>query len=306
MMNHEEELSDTSPTGEAAVEAEGLGESQTPRQRFIRRFRQQPVGMIALGILILVVFAAIAAPILSPFDPDQVGVGDPLEGPSGTNWLGTDDIGRDILSRILYATQLSLIAAVEATGIAVVVGLPLGLLSGFFRGWFDAVIMRINDTMMSVPALILALAIVGILGPSLTNAMVAIGVVFAPRILRVTRAATLSIAQEPYVEAARSIGTSRFRIIRSHVLPNTLSPLVVQITLTLGLAVLAEASLSFLGLGAQPPDASLGSMVSRAFSYLQEAPVYVLAPGLVVMILVLGFNLVGDAVRDSIGREIRR
>ena len=306
MTKRPEEAIDIATSTSVDTDTGGLDERQNPRQRFIRRFRQQPVGLAALGILILVVFAAVAAPILAPFDPDLVGVGGPLDGPSGSSWLGTDDIGRDILSRVLYATQLSLLAAVEATGIAVVIGLPLGLLSGFFRGWFDAVIMRVNDTMMAIPALILALAIVGILGPSLTNAMVAIGVVFSPRILRVTRAATLGVAEEPYVEAARSIGTSRFRIIVSHVLPNILSPLVVQITLTLGLAVLAEASLSFLGLGAQPPDASLGSMVNRAFSYLREAPVYVIAPGLVVMILVLAFNLVGDAVRDSIGRETRR
>lgn len=278
---------------------------QTPRQRFIRRFRQQPVGLVALAILVAIVLAAIAASVLAPYDPNAVGVGQPLEAPSGTHWLGTDDIGRDVLSRVLFATRLSLLAAAEAVTIAVVIGLPLGLLSGFLGGWVDLVIMRVNDALMAIPALILALAIVGILGPSLTNAMVAIGIVYAPRILRVTRATTLSVVEEPYVEASRSIGTKRRRIVTSHVLPNILSPLVVQVTLTTGLAVLAEAALSFLGLGAQVPAASLGSMVSRAFSYLRVSPLYVIAPGLVVMIMVLALNLLGDAVRDSIGREVR-
>lgn len=278
---------------------------QTPRQRFIRRFRQQTVGLVALGTLIMIVAAAILAPLLAPFDPNAVGVGAPLEGPSGTHWLGTDDIGRDVLSRVLFATRLSLLASAQAVSIAVVIGLPLGLISGFVGGWVDMLIMRINDALMAIPALILALAIIGILGPSLTNAMVAIGIVYAPRILRVTRATTLSVVQEPYVEASRSIGTKSRRIIISHVLPNILSPLAVQLTLTAGLAVLAEAALSFLGLGAQVPEASLGSMVNRAFSYLRDAPLYVIAPGFVVMILVLSLNLLGDAVRDSIGREVR-
>ena len=278
----------------------------SPRKRFIRRFGSQPVGVVALIILVLIVMAAILAPLITPYDPNEVGVGEPLESPSGAHWLGTDDVGRDTLSRVLFAIRLSLVAALEATAIALVLGLPLGLISGYFGGWVDSIIMRVNDTFMAIPALILALAIVGILGPSLTNAMIAIGIVYAPRILRVVRASTLSVTEETFVEAARSIGTSRTRIMKSHILPNILSPLIVQTTLTLGLAVLAEASLSFLGLGAQIPQASLGSMVNRAFSYLSVAPVYVLAPGLLVMIIVLCFNLLGDAIRDSIGREIRR
>lgn len=278
----------------------------TPRRRFLRRFKSQPVGLAALIILGIIVLSAVLAPLITPYDPNEVGVGEPLESPSGAYWLGTDDVGRDILSRVLFAIRLSLIAALEATAIALVLGLPLGLMAGYFGGWVDSIIMRLNDTFMAIPALILALAIVGILGPSLTNAMIAIGIVYAPRILRVVRAATLSVTEETFVEAARSIGTSRTRIMASHVLPNILSPLIVQTTLTLGLAVLAEASLSFLGLGAQIPQASLGSMVNRAFSYLPVAPVYVLAPGLLVMIIVLCFNLLGDAIRDSIGREIRK
>ena len=283
-----------------------IADIDNPRRRFIRRFRSQVVGVVSLIILVLIVLAAILAPWITPYGPEEVGVGDPLESPSGAHWLGTDDVGRDVLSRVLFAIRLSLIAGLEATAIALVIGVPLGLLAGYFGGWVDSIIMRLNDTFMAIPALILALAIVGILGPSLTNAMIAIGIVFTPRILRVVRASTLSVTEETFVEAARSIGTSRFRIMRSHILPNILSPLIVQATLSLGLAVLAEASLSFLGLGAQIPQASLGSMVNRAFSYLPVAPVYVLAPGLLIMIIVLCFNLLGDAIRDSIGREIRR
>lgn len=277
-----------------------------PRRRFLRRFRGQPVGIVALALLVIIVLAAILAPLIAPYDPNAVGVGEPLAAPSGSHWLGTDDVGRDTLSRVIFAIRLSLVAAVEATGIALVIGLPFGLAAGFFGGWTDSIIMRLNDTFMAIPALILALAIVGILGPSLTNAMIAIGIVYAPRILRVVRASTLSVREETFVEAARSIGTRPPKIIARHVLPNIMSPLIVQTTLTLGLAVLAEASLSFLGLGAQIPQASLGSMVNRAFSYLSVAPVYVLAPGILVMIIVLCFNLLGDAIRDSIGREIRR
>ena len=293
------------PEASPAEDSSTVSIGQTPRQRFIRRFRQQRVGLVALGILVTIVLAAILAPLLAPYDPNAVGVGKPLESASLSHWLGTDDIGRDVLSRVLFATRLSLVAATQAVSIAVVLGLPLGLISGFVGGWVDMVIMRVNDALMAIPALILALAIVGILGPSLTNAMVAIGIVYAPRILRVTRATTLSVVQEPYVEASRSIGTKSHRIVTSHVLPNILSPLAVQVTLTTGLAVLAEAALSFLGLGAQVPDASLGSMVNRAFSYLRDAPLYVIAPGFVVMIMVLSLNLLGDAVRDSIGREVR-
>src|SRR5690606_32136851 len=188
---------------------------------------------------------------------------------------------------------------------ALLLGLPLGLVSGYFGGRVDNVIMRVNDALMSFPALILAVVIVGLLGPSLTNAMLAIGLVYAPRIMRVVRGSALSVREEVYVTSARATGCGPLRIIGRHILPNILSPLVVQTTIMLGLAILAEASLSFLGLGVQPPTASWGSILGRAFPYLNTTPVTVLAAGLTISVAVLAFNLLGDAFRDSLGRERR-
>lgn len=275
------------------------------RRRFLSRLARQRLALVALGFLLVVGLASLLAPLIAPHDPEQGTLRDALRGPSAQHLFGTDDIGRDIFSRMLFAGRVSLGAAFVAVGVASVLGFPLGLIAGFRGGRWDAVIMRVNDTLMSFPPLVLAISIVGILGPDLINAMIAIGIVYAPRFMRVIRAATLGIRDEAYVEAATMMGSSPWRTIRRHVLPNALSPLLVEVTLSLGFAILAEASLSFVGLGAQPPTASWGSMLDAAFSYLDRAPAFALLPGVAIFLVVLSLNTLGDGLRDSIGRQAR-
>lgn len=293
--------------GVAAGEDSGsLGRPSTAWERFASRFVAQRVVLTLFVLLMTIALAAFAAPWIVPHDPNLVDITRRLAGPSSVHWLGHDELGRDMLSRLLYGTRISLYAALQATVLAVALGVPIGLLSGFLGGWVDTALMRFNDALMSFPALVLAIAIVGLLGPSLRNAMIAIGIVYAPRIARVVRGATMSVKEETYIEAARAIGCTRMRIVRRHVLPNILSPLVVQTTLSMGLAILAEAALSFLGLGVQPPQASLGSILGRAFTYIHQAPYNVLSPGLLILVIVLAFNVVGDGLRDAFGRERRK
>ncbi|MEU7816041.1 ABC transporter permease [Pseudonocardia sp. NPDC049154] len=276
------------------------------RARFLRRFRRQRLALAALVYLVLVVLAAALAPLLATHDPLAQNLGSVLQQPGGGHVLGTDDLGRDVFSRALYAGRVSLVAAAQAVGVAVVLGVIPGLIAGYAGRKVDAVIMRLTDALMSFPPLILAIAFVGVLGPSLTNAMFVIGVIFAPRFVRLVRGTVLSIREETFVEASRSIGTPTPRVIVRHVLPNALSPLIVQISLTAAMAMLAEASLSFLGLGVQPPDASWGSMIERGFRYTATAPWLTVFPGLLIALTVLAFNILGDGLRDSLGREIRR
>jgi peptide/nickel transport system permease protein len=287
-----------------AVPATSRGES--PARRFARRFGHDRAAMAASVVLLLIIACAAAAPLLAPYDPDAQSLTDRLQAFSSEHWLGTDDLGRDVLSRLLYASRVSLIAALQATAVGVVLGVPTGLLAGYSRGAVDSVLGRVADAMMSIPALLLALAIVGVLEPNLTSAMIAIGIVYAPRLFRITRAAALSVREETFVEAARSVGSGPWRIVTGHVLPNVLSPLIVQISLSMGFAILFEASISFLGLGVQPPDASWGSMLGRSTRFFEQSPHLVVVPGVMILITVLAFNVIGDGVRDSLGKEVRR
>lgn len=307
----------TTPSGDAAPEGSPLatepavdeviaGPSLSGRKRFLRRFRRQRPAIVALTYLMVLVVVALAAPLLAPFGPLEQNLGNVLEPPGGEHILGTDDLGRDILSRILFASRVSLLAAVQAVGVGVAIGVIPGLIAGYAGKKTDAVIMRITDAVMSFPPLILAIAIVGVLGPNLTNAMIAVGVIFAPRFLRLVRGSVLAVREETFIEASLAIGTPMPKILRMHVLPNVLSPLIVQISLATALAMLAEASLSFLGLGVQPPAASWGSMVERGFRHTASAPWLTVFPGLPIAMTVLAFNVLGDGIRDSIGREVRR
>ena len=279
---------------------------ESPARRFRRRFLRERGAVVALCFLLFVVLCAIFAPLLAPYDPDAQDLANRLQPFSRDHLLGTDDLGRDVLSRLLYAARVSLVAALQATAVGVVLGVPVGLVAGYVRGWFDNLAGRVADATMSIPALLLALAIVGVLEPNLTSAMIAIGIVYAPRLFRVTRAAAISVREETYVEAARSVGTAPLRIVSGHVLPNVLSPLIVQISLSMGFAILFEASISFLGLGVQPPDASWGSMLGRSTRFFEEAPHLVVVPGVAIILTVLSFNVLGDGIRDSLGRETRR
>ena len=276
-----------------------------PSSTFIQRFCRNRTAMVSAIILLAIVLAAVFAPYIAPHDPAKSSLRAILKPPGAMYWLGSDDLGRDVASRLIFASRLSLVASVQAVAIALAIGLPLGLISGYVGGWIDTIISRFNDALMSFPALILAVVIVGLMGPSLSNAMTAIGLVYAPRIMRVVRGSTLSVREEVYIRAARALGCGDARIIIWHVLPNVMGPLVVQATVLMGQALLAEAGLSFLGLGAQPPLASWGAMLGTAFPYMQQSPVPTIASGVIISVTVLCFNLIGDGIRDSVGRMRR-
>jgi peptide/nickel transport system permease protein len=279
---------------------QGLGNNRT-----LRRLLRNRAAVVALGFVALLVAVALLSPLLVPHDPGRQELLDRLESPSGDHWLGTDSLGRDNLSRLLEGTRVTLWAALQAIGLAVVVGIPAGLVAGFVGRRVDGVLSWVADILLSLPPLLLALAIVGILGPGLTNAMVAIGIVFAPRFFRVAPAAAQSVRHETYVEATRAMGCSTSRILFRHVLPNSSGPLLVQLTFALGLVVTAEASLSFLGLGAKPSTATWGSMVRDAFNNVYETSFPLIAPSVMIVLTILAFSVLGDALRDAMGRQSR-
>lgn len=273
--------------------------TETPGQRAWRRLKKRKGAVFGLGVIVGLVVMAIFAPLVSPFDPTQQSWSAVRKAPSALNWFGTDEVGRDLLSRIIYGTRASLSAGVISVGIAIALGVPLGLVAGYGPGWFDAIISRITDAMLACPFLILAIALAAFLGPSLTNAMIAIGITATPIFVRLTRGQVLAIKVEDYVESARAIGNPRWRIALKHILPNVMPQLLVQMTLTIATAVIAEASLSFLGLGQQPPAPSWGSMLNSAQRFLTNAPWMAVWPGLAIFLTVLSFNLLGDGLRDA-------
>ena len=272
----------------------------TPRQLALRRFRRRPAAVIALGVILLFVTVAVAAPLIAPYDPVKTSWSAIRKAPSVAHWMGTDENGRDVLSRVIFGARASLLAGVVAVLIAAGIGVPAGLLAGFTGGWIDAVLSRIVDAMLACPFLILAIALTAFLGPDLTNAMIAIGVSTAPRFMRVARAATLEVAGLDYVQAAWAAGASGWRVAVRHVAPNIVPPVLVQATLALAAAIIAEASLSFLGLGQQPPAPSWGSMLNTAQRFLTQAWWLAVFPGSAIFLCVLSFNLVGDGLRDAL------
>jgi peptide/nickel transport system permease protein len=275
------------------------------RTRTVRRLRANRGVIVALVLLALLTILAIFGSHLAPYDPDAQNLRQRYSGPSTTHWLGTDLYGRDILSRIIVATRISMQAALEAVSIAAIIGVPLGLLAGYVGRRTDALLSRIVDAMLSIPGLLLAFAIVGVLGRGLTNTMIAVGVILAPAFFRVARASASTIRQEPYIEAARSAGCTRRRLLGRHLLPNAAAPLLVQASVAAGLAIVAEASLSFLGLGVQPPDASWGSMVSEAFRDPDRKFFAMIFPAVMISITIVAFSVLGDGLRDAIGRETK-
>jgi peptide/nickel transport system permease protein len=278
----------------------------TTRPGFWRRFRDNRPAFVALVILVVLLVASLAAPLIAPYAPEAIDVPRRLSLSTPEHWLGTDSLGRDTLSRLLYAGQVSLFAAALAVAIATVVGVPLGLLAGYVGGKGDWILGRIGDVLMTFPAIILAIAIIAATGPGLQNAMIALGIVYAPRLFRVTRAATLSVRAETYVEASISIGTPAWRIITRRVLPNVASPVLVQVSVMLAAALLAEAALSLLGLGVVPPTASWGVMLGSGFKEIRSTPLLVLWPGVAIAVATLAFNLIGDGLRDAMGRQTRK
>ena len=271
-----------------------------PWRRAWRRLRRRRTALIGGGVVLAFAALAVFAPWFSPQDPIATSWSAIRQAPSATHWFGTDEIGRDVLSRVVWGTRASLLAGVVSVSISLVLGVPIGLAAGFLGGFVDALISRITDAFLACPFLILAIALAAFLGPSLTNAMVAIGVSATPIFVRLTRAAVLNVKVEDYIEAARAVGNPPLRIALRHVLPNIAAPVIVQATLAIASAVIAEAALSFLGLGQQPPAPSWGSMLDSAKNYVDTAPWMAIWPGLAIFLLVLSFNLLGDGLRDAL------
>ncbi len=270
-----------------------------------QRLSKRKSALVGLAVVLFMVFVAVFAPLLAPYDPTAQSWTAVRKAPSAAHWFGTDEAGRDILSRIIWGARASLMAGLTSVGIAMAIGVPLGLAAGFLGGLVDGFISRFTDAMLACPFLILAIALAAFLGPSLTNAMLAIGITATPFFIRLTRGQVLSIKGEDYVEAARAMGNPRWRVAARHILPNILPQLMVQATLTIATAIIAEASMSFLGLGLQPPAPSWGSMLNSAQRFLGNAPWMALWPGIAIFATVLSFNLLGDGLRDALDPRSR-
>lgn len=264
------------------------------------RLLREPAALIGAGIVLFFVLLAVFARWIAPYDPNAPDWMAIRQAPDAAHWFGTDDLGRDVLSRVIFGTQASLLAGVVSVAVAVLVGVPLGLVAGYYGRFADMAISRLADALLACPFLVLAIALAAFLGPSLENAMIAIGISAMPIFVRVTRAQTLVVSTEDYIGAARSQGLGNLAILTGQVLPNVLAPVVVQATLTMAIAVLAEASLAFLGLGQLPPAPSWGSMLDVARQFLGEAPWMALFPGLAIIAIVIGFNLLGDGLNDAL------
>ena len=279
----------------------------TSRLRAVRDWlRRDRRAAASLAFLLLLVVVALLAPSISPHVPSEQDLANILAPPSASHWLGTDDSGRDVFSRLLYGARVAIYASFLAVGIAILLGVPIGILAGFLGGWVDESVGRIIDTLLSFPAIVLAIAVTGALGIGLTNAMVAVGIVFAPQLARLARARTLVVRQQLYVDAARCFGASHGHILWRHVLPNAIQPVLVQVTILLAGALLAEASLSFLGLGIQPPNPSWGAMLARAYQSMEIAPEQMYAPGIAILLTALAFNSVGESLRRELDPTTKR
>jgi len=292
-------MADASAARDAARPADRPGREVLRRLLF-------GTGGVGLAIIVVAVGAALAAPWVAPYDPLELNPAVRLQGPSPEHWLGTDQYGRDTLARIVYGGRASLSVAFAATAFALLVGGTLGALAGFYRGALDATIMRVTDVLLSFPAILLAIALLAFLGSGFVNLVLAIGVVYVGPFARVARAAVMTVREEQFVEAARALGSRDLRVLAVAVLPAAAAPMLVETTLRLAYAILAEASLSFLGLGTQPPAPSWGMMIAEGRRFLALSPWATVAPGLAIMAVVLGFNLFGDGLRDALDPRLRR
>ena len=269
-----------------------------------RRASSRAVTIAASTVLVILVCVAIGADWIAPYDPLRQSLRDAMQGPTAAHWLGTDDLGRDVLSRLVFGCRIALIAAAEATSIAIVLGVPLGLFVGYRGGWWDWITMRLVEAIVSIPGIMVAIVIIAILGAGLHRAMIALGILFSTAFLRLARGVVLTEREEVYVKSARVVGASDARILLRHIFPNIAPPLIVQVTLTVGAVLLAEAGLSFIGLGVQPPNASWGTMLNTAANYMELDWFLAVPPGLAIVVTVLSVNLLGDVIRDSVGRGI--
>jgi peptide/nickel transport system permease protein len=290
---------DVLPIEGVATEVEpALQLRKASRHRILSHFRQRPVALVAFGFLVLLVIVAVFAPLVAPYDPNHSDLTAIFQPPGHGHLLGTDEIGRDVLSRLIFGARTSMLAALEAVTISVSIGLLLGLVAGYYGRWLDTGLSRITDALMSVPPLILALAMVAVLGPGLSKAMLAVGIVSVPRAYRVVRAASIDVRQTTFIEASIALGCRNRRVLFGHILPNSLSPLLVVITVSMATAVLAESGLSYLGLGVQPPTASWGGMLAEASKRL-DLSYLIYPPGIALAVTVAAFTVVGDTLRRA-------
>jgi peptide/nickel transport system permease protein len=262
-------------------------------------------GLVGLLIVLLFIVVALLAEVIAPYSPTDINAVNSLQGPSADHLFGTDEFGRDVFSRVVFGSRVSLLVCILSVGVSSLIGITFGIASGYFGGWLDLVVMRVVDAIFAFPVVLLAIAVVAVLGPGLENTTIALGIVFAPAYARVARAAALVIMQEQYIESARSVGASHARIIGREVLPNTVPVLIVETTLLFAIAILMEAGLSFLGLGAQPPAPSWGTMLRTGRDFLEIASWLAIAPGVAIFVTVLGLNLVGDWLRDFLDPRLR-
>lgn len=284
----------------AAALAPSLPVPDSPARVAVRRLFAHRSAMVGLALCVLFVVVAVAAPLISPVGPTATDWSEIRQAPSWAHWMGTDELGRDELARVIFGARASLLAGVVSVLIAAAIGVPAGLAAGFARGITDTLLSRIVDAMLAIPFLVLAIALAAFLGPNLRNAMIAIGVTTAPIFMRVARGATMDVMTYDYIEAARAVGNPAWRVAARHVMPNIFPPILVQGTLSIATSIIAEASLSFLGLGEQPPTPAWGSMLNAAQQFLTQAPWLAIFPGAAIFLTVLGFNLLGDGLRDAL------
>ncbi|CCG19822.1 ABC transporter permease protein [Taylorella asinigenitalis 14/45] len=279
---------------------------RTPMSEFKRKFKKQTFAIIAGIFIIFLIVIAIFAPWIVPFDPENFFDYDKLnQPPSWEHWMGVDSLGRDILSRIIMGTRISLAAGFVSVALGMVVGTILGLLAGYYEGWIDRIVMRLSDVLLAFPGILLAIGVIAVLGPSMINVIIAVAVFSVPTFARLVRGNTLSLKNMTYVEAAKSIGASDFTILFKHILPGTISPIVIYATMRIGTSIITAASLSFIGMGAQPPTPEWGAMLNEARSDMVLAPHVALFPSLAIFLTVLAFNILGDGLRDALDPKLK-
>ena len=274
--------------------------------RWLHWTSRDPQIVIGLVIIALAFVCALVPSAIAPYDPSQLNPAELLQGPSWRHWMGTDEFGRDILSRIVYGARIELLVSSAGVGLAFALGVPMGLAAGFRGGVVDAITMRFQDALLAFPSILFAILVVAALGASSTSIILTIGVIFLPRFARLVRGSVLILKGEDFVTASRACGASDFRLLMRHILPNAFAPLIVQVTLAMAVAILIEAGLSYLGLGVQPPTPTWGNMLQQAQAFPSQAPWYVLAPGVCIFVLVLTLNMVGDGLRDTLDPRVRR
>jgi glutathione transport system permease protein len=293
-------MADKNKITENSFEADALPKPASKVKVFVKKFKRRKTAVAALAFILLLAIAAILAPLIVPYNPDKADYNVLLQAPSTAHWWGTDEFGRDIFSRLLMGARLSLSVALCAVGIGAAIGIVLGLLAGFYNGWIEAIVMRSSDILFSFPDILLAIAIVAIIGPGVINVVIAVAVFTVPSFARIMRSATLGVKEALYVEVARSVGCKNGRILWVHIFPGTIQSMIVNFTMRIGTAILAAASLSFLGFGANVTEPDWGAMLSQGRNYLNTAPHIVLFPGILIFLTVLAFNLLGDGLRDTL------